>query len=210
MFPWEECCCTIGLSRGRIKNPGEVAPAAAGSFDSHTPHRQTQTLAPRCPTTAQTTRTGPHTGARENTVGMRLRAPNAQRLRNGNPMEPAEARATDQHPRCRWAHGCAHSPEVGKTQGRDGCTRRTDAAYCTVTGREVHPRPGNKETKDELHQNTKESKGTPVACLPVQEDASNSSILGTHPPEIPGPRPSSPVKLPGDSLKGFPYYSVIQ
>lgn len=43
VFPWEECRYTIGLSRGRIKNPGEVASAAAGSFDSHTPHGQTQT-----------------------------------------------------------------------------------------------------------------------------------------------------------------------
>ena len=43
VFPWEECRYTIGLSRGHIKNPGEVASAAAGSFDSHTPHGQTQT-----------------------------------------------------------------------------------------------------------------------------------------------------------------------
>lgn len=177
MLPWEECCCTIGLSRGRIKNPGEVAPAAAGSFDSHTPHRQTQTLAPRCPTEAQTTRTRPHTGARENTAGMGLCAHNTHRLRSGNPTEPEEACVAHRHARCRWARGCAHSPEAGR-RSRDARAHGTEAADGTVMGWEGHRRPGNEETKDGLRQNKKERKGNPVACLPVQGGASNPPFRG--------------------------------
>lgn len=77
VFPWEECCYTIGLSRGRIKNPGEVASAAAGSSDSHTPHGQTQTPGSLLP--------------REGTNHRRGTPHRSQRKHGGNAPRPPQA-----------------------------------------------------------------------------------------------------------------------
>lgn len=121
VLPWEECRCTVGLSRGRIKNSGEVAPVA------HSPQADADP-APRGPLEAQATRTGPHTGARESTARPDCASPNVQRLRTGAPRSPQEpAQQLDRHAPGR-GHTSAHTAtrparrEQGGRRSQDGCS----------------------------------------------------------------------------------------